>query len=294
MVTDVMTSIKAYLYERAVSPLLGSLIVSWCFWNYRFLFLAVSDLKYADKMVEIDSFYQLEGSHNLLWLVDWTVSNFWALGVVFPFVTAMLYLFAFPFPAKWIYQFSLERQEELVSIKNRIEDNKQLTVEKSKAIMQQLAEVEKESDALIERKDRVIEAKDREIAELEAALEQIKEKEAQPFQPSTMAQAVVGEVMGETKPKVLSLEHEVEQLVKLGQVKIPKTESDFLAYILLTIYDNGGALSKGSLLNPFKDKTKVQYYLDEMVNRHFITYRANPSQEYSLIHNVKGFIVKYK
>lgn len=175
MLEDATTSIKAYLYERAVSPLLGSLIVSWCFWNYRFFFLAVSDLKYAEKMAEIDKFYQLEDTHNLFWLVEWTVSNFWALGVVFPFITAMLYLFAFPYPAKWVYQFSLKRQEILASVKNDIEDKKRLSVEQSRAIRQQLTDFEKASDELVERKDRAIEARDRQIEELQSQVTELQE-----------------------------------------------------------------------------------------------------------------------
>ncbi|CAK1773821.1 hypothetical protein [Vibrio crassostreae] len=208
MFTEAMTSIKAYLYERAVSPLLGSFIVSWCFWNYRFFFLAVSDFKYTEKMAEIDKFYQIKETHNLFWLVDWTVSNFWALGVAFPFITSMLYLFAFTYPAEWVYRFSLNRQKIMGDLKKEKQENELLTLEQSKSIRNQLAETEKQFDEQIERKDRAIEARDRQIEELQELVnEKSKDKQGQENDSDKSQQELLDTIKGLQK-KVEDLEND--------------------------------------------------------------------------------------
>lgn len=37
MFEDTVKSIKAYLYDKTVSPLCGAFIVSWLLWNHRFV-----------------------------------------------------------------------------------------------------------------------------------------------------------------------------------------------------------------------------------------------------------------
>jgi hypothetical protein len=45
MFDDAIKSIRAELYERVASPLLGSFIVSWLIWNYRLILLIFFDEK---------------------------------------------------------------------------------------------------------------------------------------------------------------------------------------------------------------------------------------------------------
>ncbi|PMN99605.1 hypothetical protein BCT21_11585 [Vibrio sp. 10N.222.55.F9] len=335
MLTDAMTSIKAYLYERAVSPLLGSLIVSWCVWNYRLFFLAISDLKYAEKMTEIDRYFQLEDTHHLVWYFDWTVSNFWALGVIFPIITAMLYLFVFPYPAKFVYEFSLNRQKELAKAKNDIEDNKQLTVEQSRVIRQQLADAEKDADVLIERKDRAIESRDRQIEELQELVnEKSKDKLGQENDSDESQQELLNTIKGlqkkvedlenddsifrvntgqdtselndssktpkkaepfiqeAPKPKVVSIEDKVKQLIDIGKVDSPETEDEYFAKILLSIYDAGGSKSVVTTLQQFDDRTKARYYVDELKDKKYVSQSGGATPRLNLTHTIKGYFVK--
>ncbi|MFZ3433758.1 hypothetical protein [Vibrio harveyi] len=167
MLTDATNSVKAYLYERAVSPLLGSLIISWCVWNYKFLFLLFSSLKYSEKLRFI----------HVLYSSDYEV---YLQGMLFPLLTSMVYIFVFPYPSQVVYRFSLHRQKILNDLKNELQENELLTLEQSKAIRSQLVDVEKQFDEQVERKDRIIEARDREIAELReqiAAFESQKKNE---------------------------------------------------------------------------------------------------------------------
>ncbi|EOD77282.1 hypothetical protein D515_04420 [Grimontia indica] len=154
LLADAMTSIKAYLYERAVSPLLGSLIVSWAAWNYKFLLLWISGMTFPEKLRYVHVLYS--SNYEIYWQ-----------GILLPFITSMAYLFVFTYPAEWVYRFSLGRQKVLNDLKNEKQENELLTLEQSKAIRNQLAETEKHFEEQIERKDRAVEARDRQIKELQ-------------------------------------------------------------------------------------------------------------------------------
>lgn len=50
---DIFKSLKAYLYDRSVSPLTGAFIMSWSVWNYR-VFLTI----FAGKEQAVESIFQ--------------------------------------------------------------------------------------------------------------------------------------------------------------------------------------------------------------------------------------------
>lgn len=190
-----MTSVKAYLYERAVSPLLGSLIVSWCAWNYKFLLLWVSGLSFPDKLRYVHVLYS-------------SVYEIYLQGMLLPFLTSMAYIFLFPYPAKWVYQFSLKRQKVLNDLKNEVQENELLSLEQSKVIRNQLADAERLSDEQIERKDRAIEARDRQIEELQLLLnEKSKDNHGQETD-SNEAQQELLDTIRSLQKKVADLEND--------------------------------------------------------------------------------------
>ncbi len=265
-----MTSIKAYLYERTVSPLLGALTVSWCIWNYRFFFLATSELKYADKMAEIDRFYQSTTTYSFYNLFEWTISHLYSTGILFPLSTALLYLFVFPYPSEWVFRFSLARSERLAKIKNTIEDNKLLSIEQSREIRLKLAETERVYDEEIERKNRAIESRDRRIEELEAQIgpiqteldesnatlealsaalkERLKDEESQQASMAEITRMIQegASLIGDTEDSEdLVDETEEDPITEVEQIKEPETE--------------GGNLSKDIdfYLNAPKDKREL-------------------------------------
>jgi len=274
-----MTSIKAYLYERAASPLLGSLVISWSVWNYKFLLLWVSGMTYSEKLRYI----------NLLYSHDYHI--YWQ-GMILPFITSMLYLFVFPYPAKFVYSFSLSRQEEMNKVKNEKQNNELLTVEQSRAIRQQLADVEKDADALIERKDRAIEVRDREIEELR---KQLAEKDKQVEEPQSTIETVIQAqppVQETSKSKTVSLEEVVKKFIDIGKVESPKTQDEYFAKILLSLYDSGGSKTVQSVTNLFDNKTKVRYYIDELKSKKYISQSGAATPRLSLNHHIKGYFVK--
>ncbi|MBE3681695.1 hypothetical protein [Vibrio campbellii] len=288
MLADAMTSIKAYLYERAVSPLLGSLIVSWAAWNYRFFFLAVSDLKYAEKMAEIEKFYQIADTHNVLWLFDWTVSNFWAIGVVFPLITSMLYLFVFPFPAEWVYRFSLGRQKVLNDLKNEKQENELLTLEQSKAVRNQLADTEKQFDEQIERKDRAIEVRDREIERLTSEIESLKVEKTTTKPEQQKEEGVT--LKAKPEPSFEMSEKKLKEVIRTPYSHQPKTENEFMLTILKALASSPNKLTMHQIIKQFTDSNggKAKLYLDELVHVGVIKHNSG---YYDLPHDVRKMVL---
>ncbi|HIF9255746.1 TPA: hypothetical protein ACX6Q6_002742 [Photobacterium damselae] len=278
MIADAMTSIKAYLYEKAVSPLLGSLIISWCAWNYKFLLMLVSGLSFPDKLRYI----------NILYTDDYL---FYGQGIIFPFITSMVYLFVFPFPAKWVYQFSLKRQQVLNELKNKVQENELLTLEQSKAIRNQLAETEKHFEDLVERKERALEARDKEISELRTLLKSENNESMSKAKADKTSEDKTSEDKA-THQTNDTFGTKVQEWLRIGVLNDPKTTDEFYANILIRIYKNGGTMRRDELVSGFVNKTKGTYYLDDLTRKNIISY-SDYNEKYIMSHSIKGYFVIY-
>ena len=117
MFDEILKSIKAHLYERSVSPLMGSFIVAWGVWNYKFFLVILSGMPVVDKFEMIEK------------TLFPTYMQMLLQGTLYPFLTAMVYLFIYPYPAKKVFEFSRNRQKEISDIKRKIEDETLLTPE---------------------------------------------------------------------------------------------------------------------------------------------------------------------
>lgn len=144
MFEDLQKEIKSQLYDRVRSPLTGGFIVSWCFWNWRIIFTLFSELEYSAKIAELNFLIDSSGWwHIRLWL--------------FPLITALFYIFVYPYLAKIPYQFSETRKKELKEIKQKIEDETPITQEEANRLrrvsLQKISKVESEMSELQARHD---------------------------------------------------------------------------------------------------------------------------------------------
>lgn len=164
-IDEIVNSIKAELYDRAVSPLMGSFLISWSICNHKFLMVIFAKLDVADKFKIIEqqlysSVFQAEFNNVALMLF------------VYPLVASLLYIYLYPLAAKPAFKYARNRQKELKEIKTKIEDETPLTLEESKAIRTQFSQLEDEYLKEIERKNREIERKNNEIERLTAEIQQ--------------------------------------------------------------------------------------------------------------------------
>lgn len=124
MLTEILNSIKATLYDRTSSPLFGSFAISWAVWNYRLLVVLVGEGKFAEKIAYID------GALYPNW--SWVCG----LGVGAPLLTAVLFIYLYPFPARWVYEFTAKQQKRLRDLRKQIEGDELIGVEEARELRQ--------------------------------------------------------------------------------------------------------------------------------------------------------------
>lgn len=159
MLDEITKSIRAELYDRSVSPLMGSFIISWLLWNYKFVLLFFSELAIDEKFKSFDKLYSGYETEKIL---------FW---LIFPSITTIIYLYAYPILAKPVFEYSRKRQKELKEIKTKIEDETPLTIEESRDLRNRFSELEDEYLKEIERKNREIDRLKSQIEETQKPTE---------------------------------------------------------------------------------------------------------------------------
>ncbi len=138
---DMIKSMKAHLYDKAISPLFGTLFISWLFWNYKFILVFFSSLPVIEKIDYISSVLYPEISSNLL------------QGALYPALTAIFFIYAYPYPAKKVYKYTRNKQKELREVKQIIENETPLTLEESRKIRRGIIYAEREYENELKRKD---------------------------------------------------------------------------------------------------------------------------------------------
>lgn len=151
MLDDILQATKQSLLERLSSPLLSAFFVSWCAWNWKFLVILFSNASVTTTFVLIDKIAFPDYSAVFL------------RGFVCPLISASAYVFLYPYPARFIYEFSLRRQREVNQTKQRIADETPLTIEESRRLRNEYVENER-------RHTEVVQLLNDEIARLNEAL----------------------------------------------------------------------------------------------------------------------------
>jgi hypothetical protein len=134
---DLFNSFKALLYDRTSSPLFGALFVSWLIWNYKAVLVIFS---FNPLIVKLD--YFSDTLYPISTSFSFTHPIF--ILIIYPTVTAIAYIYLYPIPAKHIYRYSRNAQRELREVKQEIENETPLTIEESRKIRRDIAEIEDE------------------------------------------------------------------------------------------------------------------------------------------------------
>src|SRR6266851_7214692 len=141
MLNDVITTIKAQLYDRAVSPLFGAFALSWVGWNYRFIAVLLYSIPINEKFNFIDK---------VLFPDFWTIVT---RGIIYPLLTTAFNIYVYPWPAKKVFEYWRNRQKELNEIRQKIEDETPLTKEEARQIRQEVRLARDEFDREIIARD---------------------------------------------------------------------------------------------------------------------------------------------
>lgn len=138
---DIKKSILNTLNERISSPLIGGYIISWILWNYKTVFVLLSTKSIEDKFYFIN---------NIIYHGD---LHFIVSGLFVPLIFSLFFIFAFPYPEKLIYKFWHRRKKELRDEKQKIDDEKLLTVAESRDLYEKTIKIESEYYENLEKKD---------------------------------------------------------------------------------------------------------------------------------------------
>lgn len=164
MFDEIIKSAQTQISERLASPLIGSFVISWCLWNYKFLVILFSAASVSQTFRLVDS------------VAFPDISSLLVKGIFLPALTSAAYIFAYPYPAKFVYEFTRRRQKDINDIRRRIDDETPLTLEESRKIRSDLLRIGIEHEQELDRKNIEIERLKAEVGLLRSSTEQTNSK----------------------------------------------------------------------------------------------------------------------
>lgn len=138
MIDDLLKSAKESIIERLTSPLLGSFAIACALWNYKFIVILFSENSVTQTFNLIHS---IVFTNNLDIFIN---------GILLPLSSTLAYVFLYPYPAKFVYGFTLNRQREINQLRQKIENETLLSIEESRKIRSRYIELDRKSRDEIE------------------------------------------------------------------------------------------------------------------------------------------------
>ena len=152
MLDEIKKSISATLYERTISPLFGSFFFSWVVWNWKIIIVLFFT---NSSELEVTKFE----------FIDQNLLNIWA-GLIYPILSTIFILTFYSWLSEQSYRLWLYFEKRKNEHKNRIENQKLLTIEQSMKLRLELARKEETFENLIRDKEELIQALKSENAKL--------------------------------------------------------------------------------------------------------------------------------
>lgn len=116
---DLFDSLNEHVKDRFSSPLAGAFIFSWLLWNYKILFILFSDVKPWVKFGFISDHV-------------WTSPIVTLVHVLIgPAITAVLYILAYPFPARWVWAYNAMHKRKSELKRQEVEEETPITKEEA-------------------------------------------------------------------------------------------------------------------------------------------------------------------
>lgn len=284
MLDDISKSIRADLYERASSPLLGAFLTSWLIWNWKTVLVVFSGMEVIEKVNHIDAVIY---------------SEFWP-SVIFllagPLATALLFLYLYPIPAKHVYRHFREQQKSLKAIKVEVEEDTPLSQEEHNKLRRRISDMESafyeeltRKDAEIDRLRSLLESKAKPITRMTKGSGEAESKMPEPsksFPLSDTDQPVITEIILGDESYQLGRDY---QRSDPGSVNVIRPKNDFNYQDRITVsvktdkplldgqfYDVFDGHSRRKLTEPEFELHKIDY---EKKNAFVVIAQPNPSRE---------------
>ncbi len=256
MLDDLAKTVKAQLYERASSPLLGAFAISWIAWNYRFVLVLLSSMPAAEKFTFIDA--NIFNSYQAIFL----------RGTLYPLFTTLALIFIYPIPAKFVYEYWRRRQRDLKEIQQRIDDETPLTREEARELRHETLKARLEFEQELEHRSA-------EITRLKETIKELQPREKEEVNRTKKQAKLPSQKSTETSTELD--DNQVEMLKKVANSAT-------------------GLAQKGLIASSGNDKILAEYNLGELEARSYVSrnYSSN-SQDYVLTatHPGRAYLVNH-
>ncbi|WP_405201429.1 hypothetical protein [Dokdonia sp. LLG6352-1] len=143
MIEDFKKSVNNILYERLVSPLFGTFLLSWCVWNWKIIYLTL----FVDNE-------EVSGNK-----IDFIISNYYDNNdlLLWPAISTLILLVIYPFLAVGAYYVSLRFKKWKIDIRNTQENLQVLNIEDSIELREKIRNQAIRFDNLLSNKNEEIE-----------------------------------------------------------------------------------------------------------------------------------------
>ncbi len=139
MFEDLLASAKQGITERLANPLLVSFVAAWSLWNYKFLIILFSAASVSQTFHLIETVSFPDSKSIILF------------GVLCPLASALAYVFAYPYPALFVYEFTMRQQVKTNKAKQQISDDTLLSLSESRALRAEYIEVATKNQEIVDR-----------------------------------------------------------------------------------------------------------------------------------------------
>ena len=262
MLEEFERSVKATLYDRLASPLIGSYVTAWCIFNYKIILIIFSDLQYTQKSEYIDALF----------------APWWNYPVRygFPLLWSAFYVFCYPAIAKFVFRKWQKYIKDKRDIKHEIEGTRLLTLAESEEIRTKYLQSENKIAELMQNSENELkEWKDR-CNLLLNEKQQFKER-LEKYEP--MPVVLTDEVKDEDPEISVEAYDILKKIVDSGSVNISHFRSQMR-----------NSLFVGEVEIPLDDRADM--YISELINEGFIA--SSTKDHYVLQTSGVNYVKKYE
>jgi hypothetical protein len=159
MSDDFRKSINSILYERTTSPLFGTFFFSWIVWNWKIILVLFFTESSELGMAKFE-------------YIDTCLLSLW-VSLINPIISTALILTLYSWLSEKAYILWLYFNKRKNDQKNKIEEEKLLTVKQSMKLRVELSKKEESFENLLNEKEELISALKNELTEIKADIQEI-------------------------------------------------------------------------------------------------------------------------
>lgn len=147
-----------YLSDRFLQPLSASLLLSWAAWNYKIIMILISFDSVDVKFKNIEQVQAADG----ISLFGFSLSVYWSHGFVLPIISALAFIYLYPFFSTHALRHTLLKQRVVNELKRLNSEEELIDVTRSRELVKENAQlkfsIEKIEQAASEKEKSLTEA----------------------------------------------------------------------------------------------------------------------------------------